>query len=91
MLTAPQLPLPIPVPLAFGVPAEGYPWNWSVYRWLDGSWQQTAGLAGEGCDEGESVCALTNAGAIEGGAWAPAEIPAGRFVCITGVSGSMGQ
>ena len=30
------LPLAIPVPLAMGVPAEGYPWHWSVYRWLDG-------------------------------------------------------
>jgi aminoglycoside phosphotransferase (APT) family kinase protein len=29
---APLLPLPIPVPLAKGVPAEGYPWHWSVYR-----------------------------------------------------------
>jgi aminoglycoside phosphotransferase (APT) family kinase protein len=30
------LPLPIPVPLAMGEPAEGYPWRWSVYRWIDG-------------------------------------------------------
>jgi len=33
---APHLPLPIPVLLAMGVPAEGYPWHWSVCRWLDG-------------------------------------------------------
>jgi aminoglycoside phosphotransferase (APT) family kinase protein len=33
---APLLPLPIPVPLAKGAPAAGYPWHWSVYRWLDG-------------------------------------------------------
>lgn len=33
---APHLPLPIPVPLAKGVPGEGYPFHWSVYRWLDG-------------------------------------------------------
>lgn len=33
---APHLPLAIPVPLAKGVPAESYPWHWSVYRWLDG-------------------------------------------------------
>src|SRR6266545_3304897 len=33
---APKLPLPIPVPLAMGEPGEGYPWRWSVYRWLDG-------------------------------------------------------
>jgi len=33
---APQLPLQIPIPLAVGQPADGYPWNWSVYRWVDG-------------------------------------------------------
>jgi aminoglycoside phosphotransferase (APT) family kinase protein len=33
---APHLPLSIPVPLAMGEPGEGYPWNWSVYRWLEG-------------------------------------------------------
>jgi aminoglycoside phosphotransferase (APT) family kinase protein len=33
---APRLPLPIPVPLAQGEPAGGYPCPWSVYRWLDG-------------------------------------------------------
>jgi aminoglycoside phosphotransferase (APT) family kinase protein len=30
------LPLPIPVPLAMGIPGECYPWHWSVYRWLEG-------------------------------------------------------
>jgi aminoglycoside phosphotransferase (APT) family kinase protein len=33
---APLLPLPIPAPLAMGLPAEGYPWHWSVYKWLEG-------------------------------------------------------
>jgi aminoglycoside phosphotransferase (APT) family kinase protein len=33
---APHLPLSIPVPLAKGMPAEGYPWHWSVCRWLPG-------------------------------------------------------
>jgi aminoglycoside phosphotransferase (APT) family kinase protein len=33
---APLLPLAIPSPLATGTAAEGYPWHWSVYRWLDG-------------------------------------------------------
>jgi aminoglycoside phosphotransferase (APT) family kinase protein len=33
---AARLPLAIPVPLAMGVPGEGYPWQWSVYRWLAG-------------------------------------------------------
>lgn len=34
---APHLPLPIPVPLAKGEPSEGYPYPWSVYRWIDGT------------------------------------------------------
>lgn len=33
---APLLPLSIPVPLAMGAPAEGYPWHWSVYGWIEG-------------------------------------------------------
>ncbi|TDE08319.1 aminoglycoside phosphotransferase family protein [Jiangella asiatica] len=30
------LPLPIPAPVAVGQPGCGYPWTWSVNRWLDG-------------------------------------------------------
>lgn len=33
---APHLPLAIPVPLVMGAPGEGYPWRWSVYRWIEG-------------------------------------------------------
>jgi aminoglycoside phosphotransferase (APT) family kinase protein len=33
---APFLPLAIPDPLEKGVPGEGYPWHWSIYRWLEG-------------------------------------------------------
>jgi len=33
---APFLPLAIPLPLAKGRPGQGYPWHWSVYRWLEG-------------------------------------------------------
>jgi aminoglycoside phosphotransferase (APT) family kinase protein len=33
---APRLPLAIPVPLAMGRPAAGYPFEWSVYQWLPG-------------------------------------------------------
>jgi Phosphotransferase enzyme family len=32
-----QLPLPIPDPLAAGVPGCGFPWPWSIYRWTDGA------------------------------------------------------
>ncbi|MGW0464548.1 aminoglycoside phosphotransferase family protein [Streptomyces sp. NPDC003027] len=34
---APHLPLPVPVPLGKGVPAEGFALPWSVYGWLDGA------------------------------------------------------
>jgi aminoglycoside phosphotransferase (APT) family kinase protein len=33
---APLLPLAVPLPLADGLPADGYPFEWSVYRWLRG-------------------------------------------------------
>ncbi len=33
---APSLPLAIPEVLALGRPGEGYPWPWSVYRWIEG-------------------------------------------------------
>jgi aminoglycoside phosphotransferase (APT) family kinase protein len=44
-LLAPQLPLSIPEPLAMGVPGCGYPWRWSVYRWLDGETASTDSVA----------------------------------------------
>jgi aminoglycoside phosphotransferase (APT) family kinase protein len=34
---APLLPLAVPLPLAEGAPGDGYPWTWSVYRWLEGN------------------------------------------------------
>jgi aminoglycoside phosphotransferase (APT) family kinase protein len=41
---APLLPLPIPAPLAIGNPAEGYPWQWSIYRWLEGESAASASI-----------------------------------------------
>jgi aminoglycoside phosphotransferase (APT) family kinase protein len=35
-ILAPRVPLPIPVPVARGVPADGYGFDWSVYEWIDG-------------------------------------------------------
>ncbi len=34
---APNLPLPISMPIAMGKPGRAYPLHWSVYKWLDGS------------------------------------------------------
>lgn len=39
---AQHLPLPVPVPLRTGVPGEGYPFVWSVLRWIEG---ETADIA----------------------------------------------
>jgi aminoglycoside phosphotransferase (APT) family kinase protein len=41
---APQLPLPIPTPVARGTPDSGFPYPWSVYRWLDGDVASEAGI-----------------------------------------------
>jgi len=41
---APLLPLAVPVPLARGVPGEGFPFPWLVCRWLEG--QNVAGAPG---------------------------------------------
>jgi aminoglycoside phosphotransferase (APT) family kinase protein len=35
-MLAPHLPLAIPEPIALGEPAEGYPCQWLICRWLDG-------------------------------------------------------
>jgi aminoglycoside phosphotransferase (APT) family kinase protein len=50
----PFLPLDVPVPLAMGEPGEGYPWHWSVYRWLEG---ETASLR-RVSDPGQTALAL---------------------------------
>jgi aminoglycoside phosphotransferase (APT) family kinase protein len=33
---APQVPVALHEPVALGEPGAGYPWHWSIYRWLDG-------------------------------------------------------
>ncbi len=33
---APRLPVPVPVPVRVGRPGEGFPWHWTVARWLPG-------------------------------------------------------
>jgi aminoglycoside phosphotransferase (APT) family kinase protein len=42
---APRLPLPIPTPVARGAPDAGFPYPWSVYRWLDGELASEAPIA----------------------------------------------
>jgi aminoglycoside phosphotransferase (APT) family kinase protein len=42
---APLLPLPIPTPVAWGEPDHGFPYPWSVYRWLVGESASIATVA----------------------------------------------
>src|SRR5207248_3351225 len=42
---APHLPLAVPVPLATGMPGQGYPWRWSVSPWLGGEDATTGPIA----------------------------------------------
>jgi aminoglycoside phosphotransferase (APT) family kinase protein len=42
---APQLPLAVPAPLAKGLPGEGYPCSWAVFRWLEGETATSERLA----------------------------------------------
>jgi aminoglycoside phosphotransferase (APT) family kinase protein len=42
---ASALPLPISIPLALGKPECGYPWKWSIYRWLQGEAASSAKIA----------------------------------------------
>ncbi|MFE3549037.1 aminoglycoside phosphotransferase family protein [Streptomyces kronopolitis] len=58
---APTLPVAVPAPLGKGSPADGYPWPWSVYRWLDGANPALGRLAAPGrlaADLAEFVTAL---------------------------------
>lgn len=35
-LLGPQLPLAVPEPVGIGRPGHGFPWIWTIHRWLDG-------------------------------------------------------
>jgi aminoglycoside phosphotransferase (APT) family kinase protein len=66
---APLLPLSIPSPLAMGTPAGGYPWNWSVYTWLQGQPATRQGI--QNLEQfatalGEFLAALQRIDAIQG-------------------------
>lgn len=51
---APLLPLPISTPLALGKPSNDYPWNWSIYQWLEGDTAATGYIANL-CDFARSL------------------------------------
>lgn len=45
---APQVSVAIPQPVAMGQPGAGYPWFWSIYRWLPGTPASVAPIADMG-------------------------------------------
>lgn len=63
---APLLPLPIPVPVAAGEPDEGYPYRWSVSRWLPGEAATGARPAHAADDLAAFVGALQGIDAADG-------------------------
>lgn len=52
---APLLPVSVPAPLARGKPAEGYPWEWGVYTWLEGENPTVGAVADPGSLAGDLV------------------------------------
>lgn len=82
---APHLPVAVPAPLAKGEPGHGYPWPWSVYRWLEGehpSVEDTADHPQLAADLGAFVAAL-HAVRLPGGP------PSGRGVPLAERDGPM--
>ncbi|MGX1852307.1 aminoglycoside phosphotransferase family protein [Streptomyces sp. NPDC055299] len=66
---APTLPVAVPAPLGKGRPGEGYPWPWSVYRWLDGGNPALGRLAAPGpfaADLAEFVAAMQRIAPMDG-------------------------
>lgn len=69
---APHVPLAIPEPVGVGEPDFGYPWPWSVSRWLHGEVATVEALAGSSRTAVELAEFLT---ALQ--RFAPADIPVG--------------
>lgn len=66
---APLLPVAISQPLAKGSPGQGYPWHWSVHRWLDGesvNVERMVDPVGLAQDLGGFVAALRRIDAADG-------------------------
>lgn len=78
-MLAPRLTLAIPIPLVMGHPTEGYPWHWSIYRWLEGetaTTEHTANPRRAATDLGKFISALQRVNPAGGP-------PSGRGVSLT--------
>jgi aminoglycoside phosphotransferase (APT) family kinase protein len=73
---APSLPLAVPMPVAVGEPDQGYPFPWSVCRWVNGAPPRPEALSGAAARAlGEFVLALQSLDATGG---PPAEFGTNR-------------
>ncbi|HKU12806.1 MAG TPA: aminoglycoside phosphotransferase family protein [Steroidobacteraceae bacterium] len=52
---APLLPIPVPAPVRVGVPAQSYPWRWSIVPWIGG---RNADLCEPRSDQAEVLAAF---------------------------------
>ncbi|MFE6887657.1 aminoglycoside phosphotransferase family protein [Streptomyces sp. NPDC057694] len=65
----PELPVAVPEPVGAGVPGRGYPWPWSVCRWIDGvlptigTGEQPVGLAHDVADFVRALTRVDTTGA----------------------------
>jgi aminoglycoside phosphotransferase (APT) family kinase protein len=73
---APHLPLAVPVPLAMGRAAEGYPFGWSVCTWLPG--EDASGTIGDPEQAAVDLAAFVTALRGVDTAGAPARSPHSR-------------
>jgi aminoglycoside phosphotransferase (APT) family kinase protein len=73
---APHLPLAVPVQLAQGRPAEGYPFDWSVYEWLPGA--SATGTIGDPEESAVDLAAFVTALRRVGTAGAPVRATGAR-------------
>ena len=71
---AARLPLAVPVPVFTGEPGDGYPWRWSIARWLPGMVAAAAPPADAG-EAGRALAAFLEALHQP----APAEAPVNAF------------
>jgi aminoglycoside phosphotransferase (APT) family kinase protein len=60
-----QLPLPIPIPLAMGKPAEGFPWRWSINKWLPGENATPERIDSQGQFANDLACFLNTLQSID--------------------------
>lgn len=68
-ILAPSLPVAVPVPLAKGVPGAGYPFSWSIRRWLEGetaTLDRIDALAAFAASVAEFILALQRIDATDG-------------------------